>query len=531
MPLTDYKLTDSDINTKGVVAAPDKLEGTPAENKAVFDRLIREAFRVYYNALIDALEALGVEQAVILAEDAGMKYIRLNEDGALEVSADGEEWEVAGSGGHVILDSDGLALPQRSRMQFAEGSVEDVDGVTVVHGIQGPPGPGVPPVTAADNGKYLGVANGAVAAIAPDSAPTPGSDALITSGAVAPALNDAVKNVKNLVIEKITASKTWVAPKAVGQSFRVYAVGGGGGGGTDDTYTSGYYYGAGGGGSGYVEIEEVTIPEETEVTVTVGAGGQPDNDGGNTSFGSYVTANGGKHGQKTTGIGGDGGAGGGGGAPTFSTGDLQYTYGAGGNGGKYGGGGGGGRTSVTGTESTGDGGDGGMYGGGGGGAGPSPNYGLPGTGGAYGGNGGKYGGQASEDGTQATFRWLLDLLMQSFTDNGFAGGTRNNGGGGGYGSRGGNGSATTGGGGGGGFGGAGGEGNTGGGGGGGYFGAGGKGGNVSDGKYGGGGGGGFFCNGADGLTHAGGGGGGFFANATNGTGANGGVMLVYFKEE
>ena len=55
MSLSNYKLTDSAIAQKGVVAAPDKLTGTAAQNKAVFDRLIREAVQELFNGLIDAL--------------------------------------------------------------------------------------------------------------------------------------------------------------------------------------------------------------------------------------------------------------------------------------------------------------------------------------------------------------------------------------------------------------------------------------------------------------------------------------------
>lgn len=55
MSLSDYKLTDTAIAQKGVVAAPDKLTGTAAQNKAVFDRLIREAVQELFNGLIDAL--------------------------------------------------------------------------------------------------------------------------------------------------------------------------------------------------------------------------------------------------------------------------------------------------------------------------------------------------------------------------------------------------------------------------------------------------------------------------------------------
>ena len=57
MAITDLKLKDSDIAAKGVVAAPTVLNGTPEENKRVFDRLIREVFKGDFNGLIDALTA------------------------------------------------------------------------------------------------------------------------------------------------------------------------------------------------------------------------------------------------------------------------------------------------------------------------------------------------------------------------------------------------------------------------------------------------------------------------------------------
>lgn len=57
MSLESYKITDSAISTKGVVAAPDKLTGSAAQNKAIFDRLIRESVKSLYNGLIDAITA------------------------------------------------------------------------------------------------------------------------------------------------------------------------------------------------------------------------------------------------------------------------------------------------------------------------------------------------------------------------------------------------------------------------------------------------------------------------------------------
>jgi len=51
------KITDTDISTYGVISAADKLTGTAAQNKAVFDNLITNAVKTKFNALIDALEA------------------------------------------------------------------------------------------------------------------------------------------------------------------------------------------------------------------------------------------------------------------------------------------------------------------------------------------------------------------------------------------------------------------------------------------------------------------------------------------
>ena len=135
------KITETELNEYGVIAAPDILTGTTQENKAIFDRLIRSIVAVAFNQLVDDLEAAGVEQAVLLPENAaGFKFIRLNADKVLEVSTDGKNWQATGSSGHLILDPDGVALPQRSRMQFTNGTVEDKDGVTVITGVKGDTG-------------------------------------------------------------------------------------------------------------------------------------------------------------------------------------------------------------------------------------------------------------------------------------------------------------------------------------------------------------------------------------------------------
>lgn len=55
MSLSSYKITGDAVARSGVVAAPDKLTGTAAQNKAVFDRLVRETVSELFNGLIDAL--------------------------------------------------------------------------------------------------------------------------------------------------------------------------------------------------------------------------------------------------------------------------------------------------------------------------------------------------------------------------------------------------------------------------------------------------------------------------------------------
>lgn len=51
------KITDTQMSAYGVVSAPDVLKGTAAENKALFDRLIRNVVAVYFNEMVDKLTA------------------------------------------------------------------------------------------------------------------------------------------------------------------------------------------------------------------------------------------------------------------------------------------------------------------------------------------------------------------------------------------------------------------------------------------------------------------------------------------
>lgn len=209
-----------------------------------------------------------------------------------------------------------------------------------------------------------------------------------------------------------TSSSTWNTP-TVGTIALVQGWGAGGSGGNSGF--SGSIGGGGGGGGGYSEKWILLSAFTSTVSVTIGAGGVGQasqgsgSAGGNSTFGSYLTAYGGGGGDGSN----TGDAGGGGGgtqqAGTTPTGPT------GGAGGQVGGGTGGNAAaaSISVTTSFGGGGGGGGdnggisggfpggfadFGGGGGGGGAN---GSPGSGGisTYGGNGGAGGGTNGSTGT------------------------------------------------------------------------------------------------------------------------------------
>ena len=51
------RITQDEISQNGVVSAPDKLTGTAADNKAIFDKLIKNIVAREFNKLLDDLEA------------------------------------------------------------------------------------------------------------------------------------------------------------------------------------------------------------------------------------------------------------------------------------------------------------------------------------------------------------------------------------------------------------------------------------------------------------------------------------------
>ena len=164
--------------------------------------------------------------------------------------------------------------------------------------------------------------------------------------------------------ELITTNQNWKVPSSIRNSTISVRIFGGGGGSN--------YSRAGCGG--YMNNGEITVSPNQSIQITIGAGGSIGGTGGTTTFGTYLSANGG-----SLVAGGSGGAycdgsqfGGGGGGNSYGN--------KGGNGGMWGGGGG----SIFG-----NGGNGGTYGGGGGGGGSlNLNVYRGGNGGTYGGGGG-----------------------------------------------------------------------------------------------------------------------------------------------
>lgn len=106
------------------------------------DEIPREIIIPVLNSIATDLNKMDLEKRV--HDGGGCLYIRVNSDRVVETSEDGEYWQTTGSSGHLILNENGIEMPQRGRMQFLGATVVDSGGVTVVtarKGEQGPEGP------------------------------------------------------------------------------------------------------------------------------------------------------------------------------------------------------------------------------------------------------------------------------------------------------------------------------------------------------------------------------------------------------
>lgn len=77
MSFTDQKILDTDITTYGVQSQPNKLTGSALQNKQAFDKLVTEAVKAKFNALIDELTAI-TAAAQIGADVDGLTSTNVN---------------------------------------------------------------------------------------------------------------------------------------------------------------------------------------------------------------------------------------------------------------------------------------------------------------------------------------------------------------------------------------------------------------------------------------------------------------------
>ena len=65
------KITETEMDQQGVCAAPDILDGSPAENKSIFDRMVRKLIAPAYNECVDAVNQINEEEAQWAAAEEG----------------------------------------------------------------------------------------------------------------------------------------------------------------------------------------------------------------------------------------------------------------------------------------------------------------------------------------------------------------------------------------------------------------------------------------------------------------------------
>ena len=122
------KINAADYAEKGIRVKDNPMALSVSEAQRAFDELCLDVVIPKFNTLSGELDLFQV------------KGLRVNADGQIEITTNGTTWVATASSGHIVLDKNGNALPQRSRLQFVNGTVADVNGVTVVTGVKGDKG-------------------------------------------------------------------------------------------------------------------------------------------------------------------------------------------------------------------------------------------------------------------------------------------------------------------------------------------------------------------------------------------------------
>lgn len=126
----------------------------PSNETEAREQLMRPSLQLkeFLNKLIDLLNSsegikeIGTSEGTLedtiaaLVKGNNIKGIRVNDDGSIEYTRDGVQWQTSSSSGHLIMNEYGDLFQQRSRLQFLDATVED-DGVkTIIRGIKGETG-------------------------------------------------------------------------------------------------------------------------------------------------------------------------------------------------------------------------------------------------------------------------------------------------------------------------------------------------------------------------------------------------------
>ena len=112
------KITEQQMDAVGVCSAPDMLTGSASENKAVFDKMVRQLIAPAYNAAVDAIDAINqAESGIQAAEEARAE--------AEEGRTTEEEARAAAESGRLLNEQARVSAEQgRAQAEFARDAAE-----------------------------------------------------------------------------------------------------------------------------------------------------------------------------------------------------------------------------------------------------------------------------------------------------------------------------------------------------------------------------------------------------------------------
>ena len=114
MPKLEH-ITGEDIEKYGVIAAPDVLSGKPSENKAVFDRLVRELVALVVNRIIDETNLLLEAEDIRTEQESGRVAAEQLRAAAEELRRQGEAAREAAESARTKAETARSAAEQERR--------------------------------------------------------------------------------------------------------------------------------------------------------------------------------------------------------------------------------------------------------------------------------------------------------------------------------------------------------------------------------------------------------------------------------